>query len=55
MAAKYFRGEPVPSQPKEIELEEWLGHLPHIYSKSILEQAIPLSDYGQVLSVLWLP
>jgi Zn-dependent peptidase ImmA (M78 family) len=54
-AASFFRGEPVPSSPQVLDLRDWLGELPGVSSDTIVEQAFPLSSYGQVISLLWLP
>jgi Zn-dependent peptidase ImmA (M78 family) len=54
-AANFFRGEEVPATPQHVDLNLWLGDLPNIYSDTVIEQAIPLSSYKQVISLLWLP
>jgi Zn-dependent peptidase ImmA (M78 family) len=54
-AACFFRGETVPAKPQPMDFRAWLGDLPGIDSDTVIEQAFPLSSYGQVLSVLWLP
>lgn len=54
-AACFFRGEIVPSTPQPIDFNAWIGDMPEIDSDTIIEQAFPLSSYGQVISLLWLP
>lgn len=54
-AAAFFKGEPVPSKPQKIDFRDWLGDLPGIDSDTVIEQAIPLPTYRQVISLLWLP
>lgn len=54
-AARFFRGEVVPTMPQHVDFTAWLGDLPGIESDTIVEQAFPLHSYGQVISILWLP
>jgi len=54
LAAAIFRGEAAPTRPEEVDFSAWLGEVEGIDADSIVEQAIPLTGYGQVLSVLWL-
>ncbi len=55
-AACFFRSEPVPARPLRVDLRDWLGNdLRGIDSDTVLEQAIPLTAYRQVLSMIWLP
>lgn len=54
-AACFFRGEAVPARPIEVDLADWLGEMPGIRSDYVIEQAIPINEYDQVLSMLWLP
>ena len=54
-AAAFFRGETVPEKPQHSDLHLWLGDLPDIYEDTVIEQAIPLPLYEQVVSMLWLP
>lgn len=54
-AACFFRGEPVPSSPQHVDLKDWFGDLPGIDGNTVIEQAIPLTGYKQVLSMIWLP
>lgn len=55
VAAGVLRGEPVPRRPEKLDLSAWLGEVPGVYSEMIVEDVIPLTQYGQVLSLLWLP
>lgn len=54
-AAHFFRGEQVPPRPQRVDLRDWLGDLPGIDGDTVIEQAIPLTGYNQVLSMIWLP
>lgn len=54
-AAAFFRGDVVPEGPTPVDLSAWLGDVPGIHAETVLEQAIPLASYGQVISLLWLP
>jgi len=54
-AACFFRGEEVPARPQHVDLRLWLGEMPFIQAYTIIEQAIPLPSYKQVISLLWLP
>ncbi|MGD0769925.1 MAG: ImmA/IrrE family metallo-endopeptidase [Tepidisphaeraceae bacterium] len=55
IAAGFFRGEPKPSGPEPVDLVAWLPDAAGIDSETIMEEAIPMPRYGQVLSMLWLP
>jgi hypothetical protein len=55
VAANFYRREPVPERPQTVSFRDWFGEIPGIYSETVLEQAIPLASYGQVLSLIWLP
>ncbi len=54
-AAKYFRTGEAPIEPNQIDLKDWLGELPGIHSDYVVEQAIPLPEFDQVISLIWLP
>jgi hypothetical protein len=54
-AAAFFRGEPVPEKPQHVDLHLWLGEQPHIHEDTVIEQAIPLPAYNQVITMIWLP
>jgi Zn-dependent peptidase ImmA (M78 family) len=55
IAAAFFRGQAMPTAPQRVDLRDWLGDMPGIDSQTIIEQAIPLPAYQQVISLLWLP
>jgi Zn-dependent peptidase ImmA (M78 family) len=55
VAASFFLGEPLPDEPQAVDLHAWFGELAGIDGDTVVEQAIALGDYGQVLSLLWLP
>jgi hypothetical protein len=38
-----------------VDINLWLGDLPNIHADTVIEQAIPLPTYNQVISLLWLP
>jgi Zn-dependent peptidase ImmA (M78 family) len=54
-AAQYFRDDEAPNGPIEVDFADWFGNMPGIYSEYVLEQAIPLPDFDQVISMIWLP
>ena len=54
-AAAFFRDGKTPSKPVEVDLKDWFGEMPNIDSDYVIEQAIPLPEYGQVISMIWLP
>jgi Zn-dependent peptidase ImmA (M78 family) len=54
-AAAYFRDGEAPDKPIEVDLKDWFGEMPDIDSNYVIEQAIPLPDYDQVISLMWLP
>jgi len=53
--AAFFRGEVMPEKPQHVDLHLWLGDQPGIQEDTVIEQAIPLTSYNQVISMLWLP
>ena len=55
LAAAFFRGESIPDKPQPMDIEDWLGELRGIHTSTVVEHAIPLPSYGQVISLLWLP
>ena len=55
VAAGIFRGESKPARPERVDLSAWLPNATAIDSDVIIEEAIPMPRYGQVLSTLWLP
>ena len=57
-AATFFREDEedeIAENPTEVDLKDWFGDLPGIDSDYVIEQAIPLSEFGQVISLIWLP
>jgi Zn-dependent peptidase ImmA (M78 family) len=54
-AAAYFRDGEAPDEPIEVDLTDWFGEMEDIDSDYVLEQAIPLPEFGQVISMIWLP
>ena len=55
VAAAIFRGEPKPSRPERVDLEAWLPDAEGLDSDVLVEEAIPMPRYNQVLSLIWLP
>lgn len=54
-AARYFAdGEP-PIEPVEVDFKDWFGNMHGIDNEYVLEQAIPLGEFGQCISLIWLP
>jgi hypothetical protein len=49
-AAAFFRGAEVPAKPEHVDFRKWLGDLEHIHADTVIEQAIPLPCYNQVIS-----
>jgi Zn-dependent peptidase ImmA (M78 family) len=54
IAGSIFRGNKPPGEPQEVDLSAWLSTT-DLDSDSIIEEAIWMPKYGQVLSMLWLP
>lgn len=54
-AAAYFRDGEAPDDPIEVDLTDWFGEMEDIDSDYVFEQAIPLPEFGQVISMIWLP
>jgi Zn-dependent peptidase ImmA (M78 family) len=54
-ASQYHRDGRITLEPVEIDIEDWFGELSDVASDFVFEQAIPLPQYGQVVSMLWLP
>jgi len=55
VAAGLFRGQLKPSKPEKVDLASWLPHATDFDSDVIIEESIPMTRYGQVLTMLWLP
>lgn len=53
VAGAYLKGEPLPSGAEEVDGSEWLGPKAARVADSLYEVAIPLTSYGQVISMLW--
>jgi Zn-dependent peptidase ImmA (M78 family) len=54
-AAAYFRDGDTEEDPIELDLKDWFGNLEGIDSEFVFEQAIPLPEFNQVISMIWLP
>lgn len=54
-AATFFRDGETPTEPIEVDLKDWLGEMNDIDSDYVIEQAIPLPEFNQVISLIWLP
>lgn len=54
-AAAYFRDGAVSDGPQEVDFNDWFGEMPGIHAEYVYEQAIPLSQFKQVISMIWLP
>lgn len=54
-AAAYFRDGEVEEEPIEVDLKDWFGQMDDIDADFVFEQAIPLPEFDQVISLIWLP
>ena len=54
-ASAYFCDGEAPDEPIEVDLKDWFGEVNDIDSDYVLEQAIPLPEFDQVISMIWLP
>lgn len=54
-AAQFFRDGEFPEGPVEVDFKDWFGEMPDIHADHVLEQAFPLPDFDQVISIIWLP
>jgi len=54
-AAAYFHDGKTSDGPIEVDLRDWLGEMPGIVAGYVYEQAIPLPQFDQVISIIWLP
>ncbi len=54
-AAAYFADGKSPVEPIEVDLKDWFGNMDGIDADYVLEQAIPLPEFGQCISLIWLP
>jgi hypothetical protein len=50
-----FNGGPAPSGPEEVETQAWAECRGGYEHEVLMEEAVPLAAYGQVLSLLYLP
>lgn len=53
-AAAYFRNGRCDEGPVELDWEDWFDDTLGLDAEYIVEQAIPMPRYGQVISLLWL-
>jgi len=53
VAAQCFNGQESPTTPQEVPLNDWLTRN-NTNAESIFEDVIPMPEYDQVLSLLWL-
>lgn len=54
-AAAYFRDGEAEEEPIEVDLKDWFGQMEDVDSEFVIEQAIPLPEFNQVISLIWLP
>ena len=54
VAAEFFNGESLPKKPEKIDLADWVSENKGLDADYFYEDVIPMSQYGQVLSLLWL-
>jgi hypothetical protein len=54
-AAAYFRDGKAIDGPEEVDFKDWFGEVPGIYAEYVYEQTIPLPQFNQVISIIWLP
>jgi len=54
-AAAFFLGGKVYDEPVEVDFKDWFGNMEGFDEDYVLEQAIPLPEFGQVISMIWLP
>ncbi len=54
-ATEYFQDGEAPDGPIEVDFKDWFGEMPDIDADHVLEQAIPLPEFDQVISLIWLP
>ncbi|MBA4192165.1 MAG: hypothetical protein C0467_29670 [Planctomycetaceae bacterium] len=53
LAGAYLNGEPLPPGAEEVDGDAWLGSKAPQVGDPLFEVAIPLTAYGQILSMLW--
>lgn len=54
-AAAFFRDGKTLDEPIEVSVKDWFGAMEDIDSDYVIEQAIPLPEFNQVISLIWLP
>jgi Zn-dependent peptidase ImmA (M78 family) len=54
-AATYFADGKLPVEPIEVDFKDWFGNIDGIDANYVLEQAIPSQEFGQCISLIWLP
>lgn len=54
-AAAFFVEGEAPKEPIQVDLKDWFGEMSDIESDYVIEQAIPLTEFNQVVSLIWLP
>lgn len=54
-AGSVFEGEPAPTGPVDVDREAWASCREGYDDSILIEEALPLPDYDQVLSLLYLP
>jgi Zn-dependent peptidase ImmA (M78 family) len=54
VAAQFFRGETLPTNPEKVELDGWISENRGLYDDYVFEDVIPMPTYGLVLSLVWL-
>ena len=52
VAGAFFAGEQIESSPQELDVETWLSKSPSSDDLKIIEEAIMLKRYGQVISLI---
>lgn len=55
VAGSVFRGEPVPTGPREVERDVWAECREGYEHDALVEEVLPLPAYDQILSLLYLP
>jgi Zn-dependent peptidase ImmA (M78 family) len=48
-----LNGEPLPTRAEKVDGEAWLGSKAASIAESLFEVAVPLTSYGQIISMLW--
>ena len=53
VVGEHLDSEPLPREAEEVDGDAWLGSKAARVADSLYEVAIPLTGYGQVISMLW--